>query len=84
MVVRKTRVSFPKGVRENAKKRGIGLVTISVRGASGEIMEEIQVEASPEVCHWTKWMARILTDPNVRQLPELKAAYEEAYESTES
>lgn len=67
----KTRVSYGKEVRDAAKARGEGLITISITMPNGERVEH-QAGADPKSCMFAKWAAAILFCPDVKQLPDLE------------
>lgn len=67
----KSRVSYPREVREAASLSMKGLVTISVTFLDGTRFES-QAPADVDECQFAKWAAVLLARPDVRPLPLLE------------
>lgn len=67
----KSRVSYPKELREEASFNLRGLVTISVKMLDGSTFEH-QMSATVDECQFAKWAAVLLGRPDVRPVPDLE------------
>lgn len=70
-MVDRTRVSYAKGMRSDAKAKQAGLITISVTMPNGDRIEE-QSFGSVDQCRFAKWAAAMLFCEEVRDLPNLE------------
>jgi len=67
----KTRVTYPKELKAEAKGPDYGLVTISVTFPDGSRLEEQQVCSANE-CQFAKWTMACLFTDIPRPLPDLQ------------
>jgi len=68
---KKTRVSYEKSLRQEAKKNGVGLVTVAITFPDGTRLER-QGTASASECQFAKWSAALLFVEEARPLPDLQ------------
>jgi len=76
----KSRVSYDKDLRAEAKAAGQGLITISVTQPNGERIE-YQVAGNAEMCRFAKWAGVCLGEDEVR--PCLETIVQEYIENDE-
>ena len=67
----KSRVSYPKELREEANWGPKGLVTIAVTFLDGTKFEH-QMAADVDECQFAKWAAVLLGRKDVRPMPQLE------------
>lgn len=76
----RSRVSYSKDMRADARARQDGLVTISVETPDGE-RHEGQAIADPLRCRFARWAAAVLFCPEVRDLPDLESLVRQLMEN---
>lgn len=69
---KRSRVSYTKTIRQEAKAAGLGLITVSILQLDGTVLEA-QFLADPFQCHFAKWMHYMLE--NVTPLPPVEQVY---------
>lgn len=77
----KTRCSYEKEVRAQAKAGGLGLITVSVTHANGD-RYEVQVAANASDCRFAKWAGVLLSEEEARPLPDLEQFVREHVEKS--
>lgn len=73
----RSRVSYHKDLRKEAKAAGKGLITVSIQFPD-ETREEVQLVGDAIECFFARWMGRLLNDPDRRPLPDVEHVYKEA------
>lgn len=67
----KSRVSYPAGLRSQAKAAVGGLITVSITFPNGE-REERQLVGNASECRFARWAAALLENPDARPVPDLE------------
>lgn len=75
----KSRVSYPKEVRAAAKAAGHGLLTVSLKMANGELLEE-QTDVGMLDTKFAKWAMVLLFCEEVRDKPDMEKVVRELME----
>lgn len=75
----RTRVSYAKETRSEAKAKQAGLVTVSITMPNGDRVEAQGVVGS-EGCVFAKWVAASLFCEEIRRLPDLGGMLRELME----
>ena len=73
----RSKVSYGKDLRKEAKAGSLGLVTVSILHPNGEVVEA-QGTATPEQCMFAKWVAAMLFSEEVKDLPDVQAFVRDA------
>lgn len=71
MPAKKTRCSYDKELRAEAKAAGRGLITVAITHPNGE-REEFQTTGSASDCRFAKWAGAMLEHEEARPLPDLE------------
>lgn len=67
----KSRVSYTKELRDQAKVEGKGLMTMSLRLPNGELHEGQRVVDATEA-RFLRWACALVANPSMRPLPDLE------------
>ncbi len=70
----KSRVSYPPGLRKEAKASDKGLITISIEFPD-KTRQQVQLAADPFECHFAKWLAWMLQNHGDTPLPDVAEIY---------
>ncbi len=62
---------YPAGFRNEAKKAGLGVITVSVVTPSGD-QHEVQVKGSAAACRFARWVGILLSNPELEGLIDLE------------
>lgn len=78
MAKAKSRANYPAGWRPEAKKKGLGLITISVV-TPDQVTMEFQVMAEAHECVWARWAGAIIENHGTLGI-DLEAIVKQAVE----